>query len=100
MNDQPILSAGPSDMPVDMTRVDRMTATIQRRHTIWTRGKSVALAALGIGAGVGLACFGASFLIQPKIVKVPELIEVPTVYETTKVVEKPVIIEKPVIVEK
>jgi hypothetical protein len=92
MNDQPILSAGPSDMPVDMTRVDRMTATIQRRHTIWTRGKSVALAALGIGTGVGLACFGASFLIQPKIVKVPELIEVPTVYETTKVVEKPVII--------
>lgn len=98
MNDQTILSTGPSDTPVDMTRVDRMAATIQKRHTIWTRGKSVALAALGIGAGVGLACFGASFLIQPKIIKVPELIEVPTVYETAKVVEKPVIIEKPVIV--
>jgi gag-polyprotein putative aspartyl protease len=98
MTNQAILSAGPSDMPVDMTRVDRMTATIQRRHTVWTRGKSVALAALGIGAGVGLACFGASFLIQPKIIKVPELIEVPTVYETTKVVEKPIIVEKQVVV--
>jgi clan AA aspartic protease (TIGR02281 family) len=98
MTNQAILSAGPSDMPVDMSRVDRMTATIQRRHTIWTRGKSVALAAFGIGAGVGLACFGASFLIQPKIIKVPELIEVPTVYETTKVVEKPIIVEKQVVV--
>ena len=98
MTSQAILSAGPSDMPVDMTRVDRMTATIQRRHTIWTRGKSVALAAFGIGAGVGLTCFGASFLIQPKIIKVPELIEVPTVYETTRLIEVPKIVYVPKII--
>ena len=44
---------------------------------------------------VNPVALGASFLIQPKIVKVPELIEVPTVYETTKVVEVPKIIEVP-----
>jgi clan AA aspartic protease (TIGR02281 family) len=83
---------------VDTSHVDAVFANQQRnadsarrRAMIWTVGKS----ALWGGVGLGALLFGASFLIQPKIVKVPELIEVPTVYETTKVVEVPKIIEVP-----
>ena len=48
--------------------------------------------------GIGALLFGASFLVQPKIIKVPELIEVPTVYETTRLIEVPKIVEVPKII--
>ena len=67
---------------VDTSHVDAVFANQQRnadsarrRAMIWTVGKS----ALWGGVGLGALCFGASFLVQPKIIKVPELIEVPTV---------------------
>ena len=63
MTNQAILSAGPSDMPVDMTRVDRMTASLgSRGDTPSGRGKSVALAALRHRRWAsGWCAFGASF---------------------------------------
>jgi hypothetical protein len=70
---------------------------VRRRAMIGTIGKSTLLG----GVGLGLLCFGASFLVQPKIVEVPKVVEIPEprVIETTKVVETPKIIEITKLVE-
>ena len=85
----------------DTSQVDAVFANQQRnadnarrRAMVWTAGKSILIGGLGIGA----LLFGASFLVQPKIIKVPELIEVPTVYETTRLIEVPKIVEVPKII--
>ena len=75
-----------SHVDAALANASRSAANARRRAMLWTVAKSVFWGGLGIGA----LCFGASFLIQPKIIKVPELIEVPTVYETTRVIEKEV----------
>jgi clan AA aspartic protease (TIGR02281 family) len=69
--------------PLSPTRVGQ-AENARRRAIIWSVSKSVFWGGVGIGA----LCFGASFLVQPKII------------ETTKVVEKPVIVEKQVVVYK
>jgi clan AA aspartic protease (TIGR02281 family) len=79
----------------NMTHVDAAIAGQRRRAMIWTVGKSTFWGGLGLGALAFGALFGASFLLEPKIIKVPELIEVPTVYETTKLIEVPKIVEVP-----
>jgi hypothetical protein len=100
-----IATAGPSDRPVNMTRVDALAAAIGRRETIWTIGKSVLVGGIGFGA----LCFGASFLLQKarlEVVEVPtvytdtKVVEVPTVYTDTKVIEVPRIVEVPKLVER
>ena len=89
---------------VDTSHVDQVLANarkadenVRRRAMIWTIGKSTLLG----GVGLGLLCFGASFLVQPKIVEVPKVVEIPEprVIETTKVVETPKIIETTKLVE-
>jgi hypothetical protein len=63
---------------------------------------SMGLAALAAGAGVGLAAFGLSFALEPKVITV----EKPVVTEKLVLVDKPIITEKlvtvdrPVVVEK
>ena len=89
---------------VDTSHVDQVLAkarkadeNARRGAMIWTIGKSTLLG----GVGLGLLCFGASFLIQPKIVETTKVVEIPEprVIETTKVVEKPTIIETTKLVE-
>jgi hypothetical protein len=89
---------------VDTSHVDQVLANarkadenVRRRAMIWTIGKSTLLG----GVGLGLLCFGASFLVQPKIVEVPKVVEIPEprVIETTKVVETPKVIETTKLVE-
>jgi hypothetical protein len=89
---------------VDTSHVDQVLANarkadenIRRRAMIWTIGKSTLLG----GVGLGLLCFGASFLIQPKIVETTKVVEIPEprVIETTKVVETPKVIETTKLVE-
>jgi hypothetical protein len=89
---------------VDTSHVDQVLAnarkadeSVRRRAMIWTIGKSTLLG----GVGLGLLCFGASFLVQPKIVEVPKVVEIPEprVIETTKVVETRKIIETTKLVE-
>jgi hypothetical protein len=89
---------------VDTSHVDQVLANarkadenVRHRAMIWTIGKSTLLG----GVGLGLLCFGASFLVQPKIVEVPKVVEIPEprVIETTKVVETPKVIETTKLVE-
>lgn len=58
------------------------------------------LAGLCIGAGVGLACWGASLVIQPKIIEKPVVTEKLVYVDKPIVTEKVVTVEKPFIVEK
>ena len=89
---------------VDTSHVDQVLANarkadenVRRRAMIWTIGKSTLLG----GVGLGLLCFGASFLIQPRIVETIKVVEIPEprVIETTKVVETPKVIETTKLVE-
>jgi hypothetical protein len=89
---------------VDTSHVDQVLANarkteenVRRRAMIWTIGKSTLLG----GVGLGVLCFGASFLIQPKIVETTKVVEIPEprVIETTRVVETPKVIETTKLVE-
>jgi hypothetical protein len=75
------------------------------------RRKKTGYAALAAGMGIGVAAFGLSFLLKPKViettkvvtetktVEVPKIVEVPKVVETTKVVEVPKLVENTKVVE-
>ena len=89
---------------VDTSHVDQVLANARktdenrrRRALIWTIGKSTFLG----GVGLGVLCFGASFLVQPRIIETTKVVEIPEprVIETTKVVETPKVIETTKLVE-
>jgi len=77
---------------VDTSHVDEALASARRneesarkRAMLWTVAKSVLLGGVGIGA----LCFGASFLLQPRIIETEKVVEVPKVLEVPKMIEVP-----------
>jgi hypothetical protein len=80
---------------VNMTHVDAAIAGQRRRAMIWTVGKSTFWGGLGLGALAFVALFGASLLLQPKIIKVPELIEVPKIVEVPKIIAGGKLVDPP-----
>lgn len=64
----------------------------RRRRTIESAGKAAFWAGAGVllaGVGLGALCFGASFLIQPKVIETTSVVEVPRVVEIPRAVEAP-----------
>jgi hypothetical protein len=51
---------------------------------------AIGAAVLWGGVGIGALCFGASFLLQPKVIETTKVVEVPKVIEVPKIIEKEV----------
>jgi hypothetical protein len=75
--------------------------TAEKRAAADLRFKT-GIAVLCIGAGIGLACWGASYVIPPKIIEKPVVteklvyVDKPIITERVVTVDNPVIVERPV----
>jgi len=94
------------NIPIDNSLIDSHQADMARRAAqqsaqaradrLVPQAKALAIASVGLGAGVGLILLAASWLVTrtPHIVEIPE----PVVVESEVVVKEPVIVEREVVV--